>query len=129
MLTRLILGAVLLAPPAASAASSRAFVVRWAEASLPEQRALVEQVDRQLREELERRGADVVDVRSADSSTIVLTARLEVLPGAVRLHVVGLRGADRALLGTISTRASGSSRAAQLRAVVQQVCLEASRFE
>ncbi|MCC6338039.1 MAG: hypothetical protein IT380_29105 [Myxococcales bacterium] len=76
-----------------------------------------------------RRGADVVDVRSADSSTIVLTARLEVLPGAVRLHVVGLRGAERALLGTISTRASGSSRAAQLRAVVKQVCLEASRFE
>ncbi|MEW5738165.1 MAG: hypothetical protein AB1938_04530 [Myxococcota bacterium] len=127
MSTRLVVGAVLLAAPLAFAAPSRAFVVRWAEESAqPEQRALVEQVDRQLKEELRRHGADVVDARSVDHSTIVLKTRLEVLPGAVRLHVVGLRGVDRALLGSISSKASGASRAAQLKAVVKQVCLEAT---
>lgn len=128
MLARLVFGALLLTGACVTAAApQRVYVVTWAGASQAsaEQRALVAQADVQLREELRRRGALVgaSDTRAA----IVLTPSLEVFPTGLRLNLVGVR--DRSLLGTISTRASGSTREAQLRAVVQRACREADQLQ
>jgi hypothetical protein len=75
-----------------------------------EARSLNDQVDQQLR-----------TCRTAH----VLKPRLEVLPQALRLKVVVLRGSDRAVLGSITTKAGGSNRTAQVRALVAHVCREA----
>lgn len=112
-----------------AATPSRVYVVSWSEGDRsPEVRALTELADRELREELLRRGAAVVESSPAPSGAIVLRPSLEVLPGALKLNVVGLRSTDRALLGTISTKASGSTRSAQLRAVVKRACHEADQL-
>jgi hypothetical protein len=47
----------------------------------------------------------------------------------LRLNVVVLRSADRKFLGSISTKAAGSSRDAQLKAIVTHVCREAEQLE
>lgn len=78
-----------------------------------DRRALTDQVDRQLR---------------ACGTSLVLKPSLEVFPRALRLKVVVLRSADRAVLGSITTRAAGSSRDAQLRAMVAHVCREAGQL-
>lgn len=129
MLTRLALTALLLAAPLASSASARrVYVVTWssgADAS-PERRGLIEQADRQLRDELRRRGAFVVDAQTS-AATIVLKPSLEIFPRALELNLVGVR--DQKLLGTISTRAAGSNRDAQLRAIVNRACVEADQLD
>lgn len=124
MLASLVAGAVVLgaalAPPAPPA---RVYVVQWAGAAAG-QDALTQQLDRALKDELSRRGAAVVERPRAGA--VVLSARLEVLPRGLALEVLGLRAADRAVLGTISTKASGASRAAQVRAVARRVGAEAA---
>jgi hypothetical protein len=73
-------------------------------------RSLNDQVDRQLRE---------------CRTSLVLKPKLEVLPQALKLKVLVMRGTDRAVLGSITTKAGGSNRTAQVRALVAQVCREA----
>ncbi len=132
MLARLSAGALLLTAALALAGPPpRVYVVRWADAAdaSPERRALIEQADRQLRDELRRRGAAVVEAPVSSPAAILLRPSLEVFPLGLRLNLVGVRGRDQAVLGTVSTKASGSTRAAQLRAVVQRACSEAEALE
>lgn len=129
MIARLALVAALLVSTGSSAISSpRVYALAWSReaGATPERRELVAQVDRQLRDELERRGASVVE--AAGPSTIVLKPNLEVLPTAMRLEVIGVRGVDQKLLGTISAKASGASRSAQLKALVKRVCAESEQL-
>ena len=79
-----------------------------------EERALIEAVGQHLR---------------SCQPSLVLQPSLDVLPRALRLKVVVVRPADRAVLGSITTRASGSSREAQLRAVTSHVCREAKHLQ
>lgn len=127
MPTRFVLAALLLGGMLAPAASAprRVYVVRWAGAGeTVEGRALVAQADRQLRDELQRRGASVVE---QSSQAIVLKPSLEIFPRALRLSVIGVK--DQRLLGTISTKAAGSNREAQLKAIVGRACVEAELLE
>lgn len=127
MLARLALFSLVALGSVASATSQRVYVVRWpseVDAST-ERRALVEQVDRRLRDALARCGITVLD--GEPRGAVVLRPRLEVAEGSLTLRVVGLR--DQRVLGTISTKASGPSRTAQLRGVVSRVCDEARRLE
>lgn len=127
MPTRLVFALLLLSGMVAPAASAprRVYVVRWAAVGESvESRALVAQADRQLRDELMRRGASVVE---QSSQAIVLKPSLEVFPRALKLNVVGVR--DQRLLGTISTKAAGSNREAQLKAIVGRACVEAELLE
>jgi hypothetical protein len=94
-----------------------------------ESRALRAQFDLQLREELKRRGATVIDQQDSRTRAIVLRPRLEVLPQGLSLNLVGIRSGDRKLLGSISVKAGGSSREAQLRAIVKHACFEAGQFD
>ena len=132
MFARLALVAVLLASASVVAASQkgRVYAVRWERGGdlSAERRALIEQVDRRLRDELRRRGATVVE-GSSGAAVIVLTPSLEVLPKGLSLKLVGVRGLDRRLLGAVSMRASGGSRDAVLRAIVARACLEADQLE
>lgn len=126
MLARLVMLTVLLMAGGSSAVSgARVYAVSWSRASSasPE---LVQQVDLQLREELKRRGAFVVD--RAGPSTILLKPDIEVSPTSMRLNVVGVRAVDQKLLGTISAKASGASRSAQLKALVKRVCAESEQL-
>jgi hypothetical protein len=127
MFPRLALAGLVLAGAVVCAAPQRrVYVVTWAgeaDAS-PERRALLDQADQQLREALVRRGASVVDAQGSSPGAILLRPRLEVLPQALKLDVVGLRSSDRSVLGTVSTKASGSTREAQLKAVVQRASAE-----
>ena len=86
---------------------------------------MIAQADQQLREELRRRGASVVEGQPG-AAAIVLKPSLEVFPRAMELHLVGVR--DQKLLGTISMKAAGSSRDAQLRALVTRACVEAEQL-
>ena len=127
MPTRFALAALLLAGMMAPAASAprRTYVVRWTGVGESiEGRALVAQADRQLRDELTRRGGSVVE---QSSHAIVLKPSLEIFPRALKLNVVGVR--DQRLLGTISTKAAGSNREAQLKAIVGRACVEAELLE
>lgn len=81
-----------------------------------DQRALTDQAARELR-------------ACSARPSLVLKPSLEVFPQALRLKVVVLRSADRSVVGSITTRAAGSSRAAQLRAAVAHVCREAGQLE
>lgn len=91
-----------------------------------ERRVLVEQAQRRLRAELRRRGVTVLERGPGTSrNVIVLTPRLEVVPGGLSLKLVGVRGDDRSLVGTVTTRARGSNRAAVLDALVSRACDEA----
>lgn len=124
MLSSFVASAVVLGAALAPAgAPSRVYVVQWAGAAAA-QDVLTQELDRALKDELARRGGAVVSRPRAGA--IVLSARLEVLPRGLRLEVLGLRGADRAVLGSISTKASGASRAAQVRAVARRVGAEAA---
>ncbi len=127
MSARLALTLMLLTATGGSAASApqKVYVVRWQSGSQSaEARALIAQADRQLRDELQRRGASVVEnARTA----IVLKPSLEIFPKALKLNVIGVR--DQKLLGTISMRAAGSNRDAQLKAIVSRACAEADSFE
>ena len=128
MFARLALGALLLAGPMVSgAAPRRVYVVRWGSSgdASPEGSALIAQADRQLRDELRRRGASVVEGLPG-AAAIVLKPSLEVFPRAMELRLVGVR--DQQLLGTISMKAAGSSREAQLRALVARAGAEADRL-
>ena len=94
------------------------YLVTWPPAGdeSAERRALVAQVDRRLRDELQRCG-----------DGLVIEPSLEIFPRALKLNLVVLR--DRRLLGTISTKAAGSSREAQARAIVTRVCHEADQLQ
>lgn len=127
MSARLALVLMLLTATGGSAASApkRVYVVRWqGGAQSVEGRALIAQADRQLRDELQRRGASVVESARA---AIVLKPSLEIFPKALKLNVIGVR--DQKLLGTISMKAAGSNRDAQLKALVSRACSEAVSFE
>jgi hypothetical protein len=115
MILRLALTALFVVGTLASAGPRRVCVVTWASGAdqSAEQRALIAQVDRRLRDEC----GDGIEVKPS----------LEVFPRALKLNLVVLR--DRRLLGTISTKAAGSSREAQLRAVVTRVCHEADQLQ
>ncbi len=131
MFARLLLFAALLASSVVAGASPRrVYAVRWnaPSESSAEQRALIDEVDSQLRAELRKRGASIVDGASV-ASAIVLRPSIEILPSALRLNVIGVRGADQKLLGTISAKAAGSSRSAQLKALVTRACAEAEQLE
>lgn len=124
--------AVLLLAATVSAAepARRVFVVTGVSAGdgSAERRAIVEQFDRRFRDELHRRGATVTDQKDTQAA-ILLRPSLEVLPRGLKLNLVGSRTADQKLLGSISAKASGASRNAQLRALVTRACLEAEQFE
>lgn len=127
MSARLALVLMLLTATGGSAApaSKKVYVVRWQSgAQSTEARALIAQADRQLRDELQRRGASVVE---SASTAIVLKPSLEIFPKALKLNVIGVR--DQKLLGTISMKAAGSNRDAQLKAIVTRACAEADAFE
>lgn len=129
MRTRLILYALLLSGTLAAASPRRTYVVSWGTTGdlSAENRALIEQCDRQMRAELHRRGATVTDRKDAHTA-IVLRPTLEVVPQGLKLEMIGMRNADKKLLGSVSVKAGGSSRAAQLRALVKHVCSEADEF-
>jgi hypothetical protein len=132
MSARLATLALLLTAAVTFAASPpRVYVLTWVTegAAGAEQQALRDEADRQLRAELERRGAVVVEAKRAGRTAIVLSSRLEVLPGAMKLQVLGVRRADRKLLGSISMKASGASRTAQLKAIVKRASHEADQLE
>lgn len=121
MLPRLSVGLILLLATGSSAVSTRrVYAVSWARQA--ESSALVSELDRQLRDELVRRGASVVE--KVGPTTVVLKPSLQVLPGALRLDVLGVRAVDQQLLGTINAKASGASRTAQLKALVKHVGAE-----
>ena len=122
----LLAGTVLAADPVA-----RVYVVispRPAGLS-PESSELRDQFELQLREELRRGGATVIDRQDPRVVAIVLRPRLEVLPKGLSLNLVGVRSGDQKLLGSISVQAGGATREAQLRAIVRHACFEASQFE
>ncbi|MDP2272633.1 MAG: hypothetical protein Q8K32_18000 [Archangium sp.] len=129
MRTRLTLCALLLSGTFAAASPRRTYVVNWGTTHelSAEDRALIEKCDRQLRAELLRRGATVTDRKDARTA-IVLRPTLEVLPQGLKLDMVGMRNADKKLLGSVSVKAGGASRDAQLRAIVKHVCSEAAEF-
>jgi hypothetical protein len=117
---------MLLAAFTSHAIPQRVYAVSWrgeADASA-ERRALIDQIDRQLRDEFSRRGARVADDSAAGA--IVLRPSLEIFPRALKLNLVGVRSG--ALLGTISTRVAGSNRAAQVRALISRTCDEADQL-
>ena len=124
MPTRLVTAAVLLVGMIASANPHRVYEVSWGkEGDAPaEQRALIDQVDRGLRDELRRCAEGPADA-------VILRPSLEISPRSLKLSLVVMRSADRKLLGMISAKASGSSRDAQLRAIFARVCREASLLE
>jgi hypothetical protein len=95
----------------------------------PESRALREAFELQLREELKRRGATVLDRQDERVTAIVLRPRLEVLARGLSLELIGVRSNDKKLLGSISVTAGGSTREAQLKALVRHACFEASQFD
>ena len=128
MSARLALAILLLAGTMVSgAAPHRVYVVSWGQGGdvSPEGRSLIAQADRQLRDELRRRGASVLEGQPG-AAAIVLKPRLEVFPRAMELQLVGVR--DQKLLGSISMKAAGSNREAQLRALVSRACAEADRL-
>lgn len=130
MRTRLTLCALLLCGAFATASPRRTYVVNWGttDGLSAADRALIEKCDRQLRAELHRRGATVTDRKDARTA-IVLRPSLEVLPtGGLKLEMIGMRNADQKLLGSVSVKAGGASREAQLRALVKHVCSEADEF-
>jgi hypothetical protein len=111
------------------ALNPRVYALSWSQAeSTPERSALVGEVDRQLRDELRRRGATVID-GDARRASIVLKPSLEILPGGLKLSLVSVRAADQKLLGAISTKASGASQKALVRALVTRTCNEATQLE
>jgi hypothetical protein len=132
MRARLALGIALFAATLVSAETPgrRVYLVTWgtAELSTPERREIMDQFDRQLRDELSRRGALALG-RNAGELVIVLRPSLEVAPTAITLDLVGVRGSDQKLLGSATMKVSGSSREAQLRALVERACAEAEQFE
>lgn len=123
-------GALLLAGTFVFATPRRVYVLTWAHAAdtTPECRAVSEQFDRQLREELRRRGATVIDRQDARTAAIILRPNLELLPQGLKLNVLAVRSGDRKILGNISVKAGGSTREAQLRAIVQHACSEANEL-
>lgn len=128
MFTRLALGTLLLVGTMVSgAAPRRVYVVSWGSSgdASPEGRSLIAQADRQLRDELRRRGGSVVEGQPG-AAAIVLKPSLEVFPKSMELRLVGVR--DQQLLGTISMKAAGSSREAQLRALVTRAGAEVDQL-
>lgn len=131
MRTRLVLSALLVASLACTAAQPRrVYCVTWGtdDDSTSEGRALTAQLDRQLRNELQRRGALVID-QEDPRAAIILRPHLDVSPRALALRLVGVRSADQQLLGSVSMKATGASRKAQVKAIVTRACLEADRFQ
>lgn len=123
MFTRLMLVLATLSATQVAGATARVYAVTWSQGG-----TLIDQVDRQLRDELRRRGATVID-GDASRAAIVLKPSLEVLPGALKLSVIGVRNADHKLLGAISTKASGKSQQALVKALVSRTCSEAAQLE
>lgn len=110
---------VLVVATVSFAVPRQVYAVSWGTHSpaSDEQRELIDQLDRRLR-----------SCEDAPPRPLVLKPSLEVFPKALRLKVVVMRSSDRAVLGSITTRAAGASRNAQLRAVASQVCREASQL-
>lgn len=133
MFARLALGLALLSATTVNAVSrTRFYVISEAARGKGAETDLNARVRAQMRTELEKRGAFVLDVRDyidgAAPSAIVLRPSVEILPSALQLNVVGLRAADQKLLGTISAKASGANRDAQVKALVSHACAEAEQL-
>lgn len=133
MFARLALGLALLTATSVNAVSrSRIYVISAATRGPAAENELNARVRVQMRHELEKRGAFVIDVvdylDGAAPSAIMLRPSVEILPSALQLNVVGVRAADQKLLGTISAKASGASREAQVRALVARACAEAEQL-
>lgn len=127
MFARLALGLALLMATSVNAVSrSRIYVISAATRAQGATNELNARVRVQMRHELEKRGAFVLDVEAP--TAIVLRPSGEILPSALQLNVVGVRAADQKLLGTISAKASGASRDAQVKALVVRACAEAEQL-
>ena len=110
----------------ATAPSGRVYRVTWGSTD-PSSEGLAAQLDHQLREELQRRGATLIadtDPRAA----IILRPNLSVTAHGLELNLAGVRSTDQQLIGSASMKATGSSRNAQVAAIVKRACLEADRF-
>lgn len=131
MRTRLLLAVLLAATglSCATAPTGRVYRVTWGNTDLNnEGPALKAQLDRQLREELQRRGATLID--DADPrAAIILRPNLSVTAHGLELNLAGVRSTDQQLIGSASMKATGSSRNAQVAAIVKRACLEADRFQ
>jgi hypothetical protein len=133
MLARFALGIALLSATSVNAVSrSRIYVITAGKRAQQAENELNARVRSQMRTELERRGAFVADVMEYIDGTlpsaIVLRPSVEILPSALQLNVIGTRAGDQKLLGTISAKASGSNRDAQVKALVSRACAEAEQL-
>ncbi len=133
MLARFALGIALLSATSVNAVSrTRIYVITAGKRAPQTESELNARVRSQMRVELERRGAFVADVVEYIDGTlpaaIVLRPSVEILPSALQLNVVGTRAGDQKLLGTISAKASGSNRDAQVKALVSRACAEAEQL-
>lgn len=133
MLARFALGIALLSATSVNAVSrSRIYVITAGKRTQQAENELNARVRSQMRVELERRGALVADVveyiDGTVPSAIVLRPSIEILPSALKLNVVGVRAGDQKLLGTISAKASGANRDAQVKALVSRACAEAEQL-
>jgi hypothetical protein len=133
MLARFALGIALLSATSVNAVSrSRIYVITAGKRAPQAENELNARVRSQMRVELERRGALVADlveyIDGTVPSAIVLRPSVEILPSALKLNVVGTRAGDQKLLGTISAKASGANRDAQVKALVSRACAEAEQL-
>ena len=112
---------------ATAAPSGRVYRVTWGSTDLSSE-GLATQLDQQLREALQRRGATLID--DADPrAAIILRPHLSVTAHGLELNLAGVRSTDQQLIGSASMKATGSSRNAQVAAIVKRACLEADRFQ
>ncbi|MBE2248596.1 MAG: hypothetical protein IAE78_03530 [Myxococcus sp.] len=130
MFARLAVAAALLVgAPLQAATAPRVYAVRWDRTTASaEGRALIDQVDARLREELKRRGATVVD-GAIGPSGIVLKPTVERLHQGLKLKLIGLRGPEQRMVGAVSMQATGKNSDAVMKALVTRACLEADQLD
>ena len=129
LLLAAVFGGAAMFPAQAPKRDVPVYVVAWVaeQQASASQRAMVEQVDRELREELGRRGV-VVSGNDAVAGAIVLVPHLEILPDAVKLSLVEVSFPGRAVVGSVSAKVSGSGRTPQLRALINRAVDEADQL-
>ncbi|MFT3838635.1 MAG: hypothetical protein QM723_16775 [Myxococcaceae bacterium] len=124
-------GAVLavLISTAAFAEGKIVYAVAWTDAqqSTMASRAIQDQVDQQLRAELARRGAAVVNAGEKSREAIVLKPRLLVDQDGTTFTVLKV-GADRQVIGSVKTKVRGPQRDEKLRKLVQKAVEEVARL-
>lgn len=124
-------GAVLavLISTAAFAEGKIVYAVAWTDAqqSTMASRAIQDQVDQQLRAELARHGAAVVNAGERSREAIVLKPRLLVDQDGTTFTVLKV-GADRQVIGSVKTKVRGPQRDEKLRKLVQKAVEEVARL-